>query len=339
MYPDRYLDDEISDILERLDPDDVGRVTYKAFLLEGSCLLQGYNNIADTGSQDSSVRSDMLNQLNQLQAVSGSSSHALREEAVGLPAQAPMEGGGAILAPAAKAQGDVRGWGKIYVACVSAANLQVSAPSASVAIRVSLLLGGAASLESTGNESGGGGEGREDVIGGEDNGGTEGAATSALHMRELTTRFVGHRDGRCDWNEDMQLSLPGDFRGPESTAASPQASEGAERSMPAAAWPHEICLAVRVIEATAASLAQGQDSTGGPSATAQTKTDRVIGLVEISLSKGEVFRALQGNEAARQFDRPFALSAPDTRPHAQDQAPSKDALQTATYRYVGVILV
>ena len=273
----RYLDDEIADLLDRLDEDESQHVSYGSFLLKGSFLLQGYGSSSSDGG---SVRSSMMSQLESVGLGMPSEQQAafsltpLPDLPTGVATgRVPFRGGGG--------RGNTpSGWGQIYVAVVGAAQLNVSAASASVAVSVALVSGSAPALDPSTSPSA-------------DHGDLEGMERMSSQLTNLRSKFVEHRRGQCEWNEDMQITVPFAFQGGSPTAD------------PAS-------LSVKVIEVDAAGA-----------------SERVIGRVDIKLGEGEVFKAL---ENGRHFDMPFRIGAPDARPTTQKGMPSKDVLQPADYR-------
>lgn len=269
------MDDEITDLLDRLDEDDSQHVSYGSFLLKASFLLQGYGNSSSDGG---SVRSSMMSQLES----GGLGMPSEQQAAFSLINDLPTGVATGRVAPkGAGGRGNTPfGWGQIYIAVVSAAELTISAASASVAVSVALVSGSAPASDTSTSPSA-------------DHANLDSMERISSELTSLRTKFVEHRRGKCEWHEDMQITVPFAFQGESPTQDPPS-------------------LLVKVIEVDAAGA-----------------SERVMGRVDIKLGEGEVFKAL---ENGRHFDKPFRIGVPDGRPTTQKGMPSKDMLQTADYR-------
>ena len=186
-----YLDVEIQNVLEDVDPEDTGFISLERFLLKGSLILDGY------GAFDQDLRSDMISGL-----VHKDSS---RKAAVAAAIQESPRAA-ATHSPLVSSKPE-EAWGKVYVAVVSAADLATSGPC-TLAVVVSLV------VDPPGYDAETSAEGAENA---------SNVAIPALprvHSHdpldgrvatELKTGYVdaaGPIKGEYEWNEDMVFALP-----------------------------------------------------------------------------------------------------------------------------------
>jgi ankyrin repeat protein len=183
-----YLDDEIQNVLEDLDPEDTGFISLERFLLKGSLILDGY------GAFDhDDLRSDMISSL----VHKDSSREAARAAAMESPHAATTHSPLASSKPG-------EAWGQVYVAVVSATDLAMSG-SCTLAVVVSLV------VDPPGHDAETSAEGAENA---------SNVALPRVHSHDpfdgrvvtkLKTGYVdaaGPVKGIYEWNEDMMFALP-----------------------------------------------------------------------------------------------------------------------------------
>jgi hypothetical protein len=182
-----YLDDEIQNVLEDLDPEDTGFISLERFLLKGSLILDGY------GAFDQDLRSDMISGL----VHKDSSREAARAAAMESPHAAATH-------PPLASSKPGEAWGQVYVAVVSATDLAMSG-SCTLAVVVSLV------VDPPGYDAETSAEGAENA---------SNKTLPRVHSHdpfdgrvatELKTGYVdaaGPVRGVYEWNEDMMFALP-----------------------------------------------------------------------------------------------------------------------------------
>ena len=287
-----YLDDEIHDVLEHLDPEDKGLITLERFLLKGSLLLDGYH---DSDKADEDVRSDMIADLDSWHAdKTGASRVASGAEGV----EAPHSAGTDVFCVPPEPE---EAWGKLYVAVVSAADLAVSGPC-SLAVGISLV------VDAPGQKAG-----RADetinvpsaTIPRADARGPLGCSMDGHAAPELMTGYVGEAgpvNGMYEWNEDMVFVLQSD---PQKFADGLlQETQRRER----------VGLAVKVHER----LADG--------------TRRLMGHTRVELTEGEICRALEEARHYDKPLRLSSVQDNFYGRSAEEGMPSKDLIQAEDYK-------